>query len=351
MPVFRRPSRGLFRSAAPGLLRTAALALALAAAPGHAQPPLTLGVLPVEGPLETRNDWDPVVADLSRALGRPAQLLAPTSYDAMETALRQGGVDLAALSGQLVIDAVTRHGMTVIARGIPAYPERYRTVLIARRGSAPRTLDQMLALPGKWRLARGETRSFSGYLVPQLQLFLPRGLRMEAFFADEVQGSHQTNTLAVANGEADLGLTTGSDLVRFKDHFPAEYARLAMLWRSDPLPAPLIVARRSLPEAVRARLAAHLVSLGQTRQGQEQLMRRHDLSGFEATGDAALLANAHLVYRFDRQSALQGSWTDEPARKARLQRIDQEYASLRATLGGPQRHEAYALPASSGARP
>ncbi|MPS26664.1 phosphate/phosphite/phosphonate ABC transporter substrate-binding protein [Pigmentiphaga sp.] len=345
MPVFRRPPRPPLRSVVPALLRLMALGLVAAASAVHGQP-LSLGVLPVEGPLETRNDWVPLVTDLSRALGQPARLLTPTSYDAMASALQQGDIDLTMLSGQLAIDAVTRYGMTVVARGLPADADRHRTLLIVRRGATPATLDQMLALPAKWRLARGEVRSFSGYLVPQLQLFLPRGLRMEAFFATEVQGSHQTNALAVANGEADVGLTTGSDLARFKERFPMEYARLAVLWRSDPLPAPLVVARRALPEAVRARLAAHLAALGQTRPGQEQLAR-HDLAGFEAAGDAALLDNASLVYRFDRQSALQGSWTDESARRARLARIEQEYASLRATLDAPPRRRAYAMPTSS----
>ncbi|MBN9473898.1 MAG: hypothetical protein ABS43_26740 [Bordetella sp. SCN 67-23] len=344
MPVFRRPPRRLSRSVAPALLRLAALGLVAAASAVHGQS-LRLGVLPVEGPLETRNDWVPLVTDLSRALGQPARLLAPTSYDAMASALRRGDIDLAVLSGQLAIDAVTRYGMTVIARGLPADSDRHRTVLIARRGAAPATLDQMLALSAKWRLARGEVRSFSGYLVPQLQLFLPRGLRMEAFFATEVQGSHQTNALAVANGEADVGLTTGSDLARFKERFPMEYGRLAVLWRSDPLPAPLVVARRALPESVRARLAAHLVSLEQTRPGQEQLAR-HDLAGFEPAGDAALLDNASLVYRFDRQSALQGSWTDEAARQTRLTRIEHEYASLRATLDRPSRRKAQTMSAA-----
>ncbi|WP_132980503.1 MULTISPECIES: phosphate/phosphite/phosphonate ABC transporter substrate-binding protein [unclassified Pigmentiphaga] len=341
MPVSGRPSRRLRRPLLPALLCLAAAGLAMAASTVHGQP-LRLGVLPVEGPLETRNDWAPLVSDLSRVLGQPARLLAPTSYDAMAAALRRGEIDVAVLSGQLAIDAVTRDGMTVIARGLPADSDRHRTLLIARRGAAPATLDQMLALPAKWRLARGEVRSFSGYLMPQLQLFLPRGLRMEAFFATEAQGSHQTNALAVANGEADVGLTTGSDLARFKERFPMEYGRLAVLWRSDPLPAPLVVARRALPESVRARLAAHLASLGQARPGQEQLAR-HDLAGFEAAGDAALLDNAYLVYRFDRQSALQGNWTDESSRRARLMRIEQEYASLRTALDRPRR-KAVAMP-------
>lgn len=348
MPALCRPPPLSSRFVAPRLLRAAAaLALACAALGAHAQPSLRLGILPVEGPLETRNAWGPLAAGVAQALGNPTQLLAPTSYDAMTAALRQGDIDLAVLSGSLAVDAVTRHGMTVIARALPADPDRHRTVLVGRRGAPPATLEQMLALPAKWRLARGETRSLSGYLVPQLQLFLPRGLRMEAFFAAEIQGSHQTNVLAVANGEADVGLTTGSDLARFRERFPNEYARIAVLWQSDPLPASLVLARRALPEALRARLAEHLAGLGQTSAGREKLKRRHDLAGFEAAGDSALLAHAYLVYRLDRQSALQGHWTDESARMARLLRIDREYAALRAALEETPLRKAYATPAAS----
>jgi len=341
------PLSGRFR--ALRLLRAAAVATVLggAACGAEAQPPLTLGILPAEGPLETRNDWSPFAAGIAQALGVPTRLAAATSYDAMADALRHGTIDLAVLSGSLAVEAVSRHGMTVIARALPADPARHRAVLVSRRGAAPATLVQMLMRPGYWKLARGDTRSLSGYLVPQLRFFLPRGLRMEAFFFAEVPGSPQTNMLAVANGEVDVGLTTGSELARFKERFPNEYSRIAALWQSDPLPAALVVARRALPEPVRARLVTHLAGLGRTSAGQEELRRRHALAGFEPAGDAGLLAHAHLVYSFDSQSALQGRWTDEAARRTRLLRIEEEYAALRATLGDQRIPKGYVMPAAN----
>lgn len=346
---FRPPPPLSGRIPALRLLRAAAVAAVLggAACGAAAQPKLTLGILPVEGPLETRNDWSPFAAGIAQALGVPTQLAAATSYDAMADALRNGTVDLALLSGSLAVDAVSRHDMTVVARALPANPARHRAVLVSRRGAAPATLDQMLMRPGYWKLARGDTRSLSGYLMPQLRLFLPRGLRMEAFFFAEVPGSPQTNMLAVANGEVDVGLTTGSELARFKERFPNEYARIAVLWQSDPLPAALVVARRALPEPVRARLGAYLAGLGRTSAERDGLQRRHTLAGFEPADDAGLLAHAHLVYSFDSQSALQGRWTDEAARRTRLLRIEEEYAALRAALSEKRIPKGYVVPAAS----
>ncbi|WP_299451466.1 phosphate/phosphite/phosphonate ABC transporter substrate-binding protein [uncultured Pigmentiphaga sp.] len=311
-----------------------------------AEPLIRIGVLPVESPLETRNAWTPFAEGLTAAVGTPTRLVAPTSYDAMMQTLRQGGIDLAVLSGSMVVDTVAHHGMTVIARALPADSSRHRTVLVARRGAAPATLEHMLRQPGRWKLARGESRSLSGYLIPQSQLFLPRGLRMEAFFTAEVPGGPQTNMLAVANGEVDVGITTGTELARFQERFPNEAARITVLWQSEPLPAALAVVRKGLPDSLRMRLAAHLADLGRSPAGREALRRRHALAGFELAGDDAILPHAYLIYRLERQSALQGRWTDESARTTRLMRIDEGYAALRASLAEKQRPAHYVMPSS-----
>src|SRR5262245_4406506 len=82
----------------PGWLRRlgAALMLLLAAsclpsgAQTHAPPaglqegPIRFGILPLGGVFESRNDWEPLLADLARALNRPVSVLSVGSYDALD---------------------------------------------------------------------------------------------------------------------------------------------------------------------------------------------------------------------------------------------------------------------------
>ncbi|RYF65959.1 MAG: phosphate/phosphite/phosphonate ABC transporter substrate-binding protein, partial [Comamonadaceae bacterium] len=157
--------------------------LAVAAAVAGAQtapPPLRFGILPLGGAFESRNDWDPLLADLSVAIGRPVAVLSVTSYDALEQAIQRGEVDMAFLSGKMALDAVTQRQMQVLGQvtrhdGLPGY----RALLLSRKGAEPATLQAVLDDPGRWRPARGESRSVSGFIVPQLQLFLPRRIAME----------------------------------------------------------------------------------------------------------------------------------------------------------------------------
>ncbi|GAA4341407.1 phosphonate ABC transporter substrate-binding protein [Pigmentiphaga soli] len=301
------------------------------------QPALRFGILPNSDPLEARNEWAPVLAGMSRALGRAVEPLSLTSYDALEAALRRGDVDLALLSGQLALEAATRQSMVVLAQARHDDPGCCRSVLVARRDAMPGTLDQMLTMPGRWRLARGEQQSMAGYLVPWLQLFLPRHIRPESFFVSETEGYHQSNALAVANGEADLGITTSGDLERFSRRFPQEYRRLAVLWRSAQFPDAHLLARRDLPAPLLERLQAWLTAYGRTPgpggdAERAALRQLRDFSGFTAADDTALLSTAQLVYQLARQSALQSRWVNDDALQARLRRVDRDYAGLTAML-------------------
>src|SRR5690606_1163972 len=163
-----------------------ALLMALAASPlalraQDAAAPVRFGILPLGGAFESRNDWEPLLADLARALGRPVSVLSVTSYAALEQAIQRGEVDMAFLSGRMALDAVTLHGMKVVAQvtrhdGLPGY----RALLLGRRGTQPATLQAVLETPERWRLARRQARSVSGYIVPPLQLVLPNRLVMGA---------------------------------------------------------------------------------------------------------------------------------------------------------------------------
>lgn len=70
------------------------------------------------------------------------------------------------------------------------------------------------------------TRSPSGFMVPQLQRFLPHHIAMETRLRSEVVGVHQVTALAVANGKADVATNNTADLERFTLQFRLESVRL-----------------------------------------------------------------------------------------------------------------------------
>ncbi|WP_295979900.1 phosphate/phosphite/phosphonate ABC transporter substrate-binding protein [uncultured Variovorax sp.] len=327
-----------FAEFSAALLRAGTLALAALlpfAASAQADPldgPVRFGILPLGGAFESRSDWDPLLAELSRAINRPVSVLSVNSYEALEQAIQRGEVDMAFLSGKMALDAVTQRRMKVVAQvvrhdGLPGY----RALLLSRKAPPFNSLKNLLDQPDRWRLARGEKQSVSGFIVPQLQLFLPNHIAMETRFRSEAVGTHQANALAVANNEADVATNNTADFERFKTRFPAETERLQVLWESDLIPHAQIVVRREYTPELRRRVQAFLVAYGRgkgPRGDAERLVLKslHDLAGFVAADNSSLQPAARLAYQLAKQNAMTAQWVNDAAREARLQRIESSYA-------------------------
>ena len=319
-------------------LLTLLAVLPLVPLPAAAQPalqpdaPVRFGILPLGGAFESRSDWDPLLAELSRAIARPVSVLSVNSYEALEQAIQRDEVDMAFLSGKMALDAVTQRRMKVVAQvvrhdGLPGY----RALLLTRKTPPFNTKKSLLAEPERWRLARGERQSVSGFIVPQLQFFLPNHIVMETRFLSEIVGTHQTTALAVANNEADVATNNTADFERFKLRFPAEAQRLQVLWESELIPHAQIVVRREYSPELRSRVQAFLVGYGRAKgprgDGERLVLKSlHDLAGFVAADNSSLQPAAKLAYQLAKQNAMTAQWVNDAARQARLQRIETSYA-------------------------
>ncbi|MBT2321707.1 phosphate/phosphite/phosphonate ABC transporter substrate-binding protein [Variovorax paradoxus] len=324
-------------AAALGLHAAAALAQGLR---GELPPALRFGVLPIGGAVESRENWTVLLNDLSRALGRPVSVLSVSSYESLEQAIGRNEVDFALLSAKLALDAVSQRRMNVLAQvtrheGAPDH----RAVLLTRTAPPFNTLQELLARPERWRLARGDSRSVSGFMVPQLELFLPHGIAMETRFKSEIVDTHQATALAVANGDADVATNNTTDFERFRRQFPAEAARLQVIWESKPTPPALFVVRSDHPPALQKKLQAFLVGYGRGKgpgadAEREVLKSLHASLGYAAADNSALLPAAALEYQLARQRALNAKWVSPEARAGRLERIERSHAEQVRMLHG-----------------
>ena len=313
--------------------------MSAAAAPVGAET-IRFGILPLGGVAESRNDWMPLLLSLGQSVQRPVSVLSVTSYEALDQAIHRNQVDMAFLSGKMALDTVTRGQMKVIAQvsrhdGLPGY----RALLLMRQAGPLNRLDDMLAAPGRWRLARGGPLSLSGFIVPKLQFFLPHHIAMETAFATEMVGTHQTTALAVANGEADVATNNTADFERFRLQFPAEAARLKVVWASDLIAhAQLLVRRDMSPELVQ-RLQTFLVTYAQVQGAQGEAERAvlkslHNLAAFVPADNQSLLPAARLAWQLARQSAIEGQWVSEAARQTRLDSLDATFKAQQMVLRG-----------------
>jgi phosphonate transport system substrate-binding protein len=344
------PARGLYRgvnwlatalvffAAAAGLL--AQVSASAAEKAGSPAKLVRFGVLPLGGAVESRALWMPLLADMSQAIGVPVSAYSVASYEELDRAIQRDEVDMAFLSAKIALDAVMQRRMKVVAQiarrpGMPAH----RAVLLTRKAGPPNTLEAVLAEPERWRLARGDSRSVTGFLMPQSQLFLPRNIEMETRFRSEVVGNHQATALAVANGDADVATNNTTDFERFGEQFPVEAARLHIVWQSEPPPGAQMVVRRDYPPEFQARLQAFLVGYGQGKgpradAEREVLKTLRAAYGYALADDSALLPEAMLEHQLGKQRAMAAAWVNDAAREQRLRRIEQAYREQVETLRG-----------------
>ena len=330
------------------LLLAAASAVSLAQGAGAAgahkpaasAAPIRFGVLPLGGTVESRAFWMPLLADLGQSLGVPVSVYSVASYEELDRAIQRDEIDMAFLSAKMALDAVMQKRMKVVAQiarrpGMPTH----RAVLLTRKSGVPNTLEAVLAEPERWRLARGDSRSVTGFLIPQSQLFLPRNIELETRFRGEIVGNHQATALAVANGDADVATNNTTDFERFREQFPVEAARLHVVWESEPPPGAQMVVRRAYPPEFQARIQAFLVGYGQGKgpraeAEREVLKTLRAAYGYALADDSALLPEALLEYQLGKQRAMAAAWVNDAAREQRLRRIEQAYKEQVETLRG-----------------
>jgi len=296
------------------------------------------GVLPLGGTVESRALWTPLMADMSRALGVPVSSYSVPSYEELDRAIGRDEIDMAFLSAKMALDAVMQRRMKVVAQIAkqPGNPQ-HRAVLLMRKAGPLNTLAGLLAEPQRWRLARGDSRSVTGFIVPQSQFFLPNNIQMETRFLSEFVGTHQATALAVANGDADVATNNTTDFERFREQFPVEAERLQVIWESAPPPGAPMVVRRNYPPEFQAKLQNFLITYGQGKgpradAEREVLKSLRAAYGYVAADDSALLPEARLEYELGKQRAMAAAWVNEAARAQRLQRIEKAYAEQIQTL-------------------
>ncbi|MHA6203071.1 phosphate/phosphite/phosphonate ABC transporter substrate-binding protein [Dyella soli] len=300
--------------------------------------PIHFGILPIGSAAESREQWRPLLEDLTRKLGHPVTAVSVSSYAGLSGAIGDQRVDIAFLSGRLAIEAVQHQRMSVVAQFVRSDGAKGNVAMLIVRADGPiQSLKGLLASPGRWRYARGEPLSVTGYVAPEAQVFAPLGLNSDTFFASVRVGNHQNNALAVANGEVDVASSNNPDLELFRRNFPSEAAQIRVIWRSTLIPSGVLVVRDAMPEPLRTQLIAFMRGYGHSpgaagERERANLARIPDLAGFAVADNRVLQPFVDLEFRLVREQAEHGRWINGQARDARLKQIDSDYRKAMAQL-------------------
>lgn len=293
--------------------------------------PIRFGILPIGSAAESLEQWRPLLDDLRKWLDRPVTTVSVGSYAGLSDAIGAQQVDVAFLSGRLAVEAVTHQHMRVFAQFVRSDGVKGNVaMLVVRADSRIRNLDDLLATPGRWRYARSEPLSVSGYTAPEAYVFAPHGLNSDTFFASVRVGDHQSNLLAVVNREVDVASSNNPDMDLFRRHFPQEAAQLKVIWRSPLIPSGVLVLRDGMPESLRRQLTGFLLAYGKGggETGEREragLARIPDLGGFASEDNHVLQPFVDMQYTLLRQEAEHSQWVSPQARRSKLAQIEKDY--------------------------
>ena len=297
-----------------GVLAVAAMALSGCGqrdevAPGSTPTEIQFSILSAQGPASAGPLWQPLLDDMSKAIGVPVKPHFGSSYAVLIADMDQGRTQVAWFSAQPAIEAIDTADAEVIARTVDqGGADSYRSTLIVKHGSGI-TLDAVLACGKRFDFGIGDAQSTSGTLAPMTFLFNPRDIRPEDCFKTARSANHETNAFGVASGVLDVATSNSVSAAALVRQNPTIAEQVETIWQSPPIPESGILVREDLDPALKEKIRSFFLTYGQG-------------SGVEAERQRQVLAGL----RYSRFSAAEDDYLD-PVREMIA---DQNLATARA---------------------
>lgn len=252
---------------------------------------VSFGILGTDASSALRQNWHPLLEDMSKATGLEVRGFFATDYAGLVEAMRFNKIQVAWLGAKAALESVDRAEGEVFAQFIDqAGQSGYTSVIITHRDSRVRTIEDMFTQAKELSFGIGDPQSTSGTLVPTCELFAPRGLDVRRMFRITRSSTHGGNLLAVINKQIDVATNYSVGLEKMRTANPAAYAQVRVLWTSQPIPADPIVWRRDLPESTKRKISAFLFGYGKDEREKAILAGLQQAAGFRPSDNRQLIS-------------------------------------------------------------
>jgi phosphonate transport system substrate-binding protein len=225
----------------------------LVAAPGWADAPLRVSMIPTTDPSKMLRDAEPLVARLEKATGRKVTLTIPQSYAAVVEAMVQGQVDLAHFGGFTFVQANQRAGAIPLVQR--DRDREFHSKFITARADVQGLGD----LKGK-RFAFGDVNSTSGHLMPAY--FMRQG-GVDATVVDQAiyTGGHDATALAVAERRVDAGALDEAVWERLVKDGKVDPKKVRVFWTTPSFVDYVWAVRKDLDPAIARKISEAFLAL------------------------------------------------------------------------------------------
>lgn len=259
---------------------------------GGAPTEITFSILSAEGQASAGPLWQPLLDDMSRAIGVEVKPYFGSNYTVLVEAMRGNQTQVAWFSAKPAVEAIDRANAEVIARTVNKEGlDSYRSTLIVRAGSGI-TLEQVMACGQRFDFGIGDAQSTSGTLAPMAFLFNPRNIVPAQCFKTVRSANHQSNAFSVASGVLDVATSNTVNTVFMTKQNPRVAAQIQEIWQSPPIPESGILVREDLDPVLKEKIRSFFLTYGQgdtvEAERQRRVLAGLEYSRFNAADDSYL---------------------------------------------------------------
>ncbi len=309
------------------ILATAVCALSLSCA-AHATT-IHFGIISTESSTNLKKDWEPVLAEMAKQTGYEIKPFFAPDYAGVIEGMRFNKVQVAWFGNKSAMEAVDRSDGEIFAQTIAADGSAgYYSLLIVNKKSPINTLDAMLKDGKSLSFSIGDPNSTSGFLVPSYYVFAKHNIDPKTFFKITRSANHESNAMAVANGQVDVATNNTESMDRLKMVHPTDFEKIKVIWTSPLIPSDPLVMRKDLPQAEKTKIADFFFAYGKTPE-QKEALKRLGLSGFKPSTNAQLVPICQINLFTKRTKIEADAKLSADEKKSQIAKIDEHLAALK----------------------
>jgi phosphonate transport system substrate-binding protein len=228
-----------------------AICVLLGASLYGADNPITVGLV-FDG--LTSAERAPLQAYLTKAMGRPVNLVAPDLYSETVARLADGSYDFACLGALMYVRSRAKYAVIPLVQRTSDL--QFHSVFITGAGSSIHSLRDL----GGKRFAFGDINSASAHLIPYREM-KEAGIDPETDLKVRYSGSHIATAALVESGVVDAGALDETVLKSLISSGKLAVGRVRVFHVSKLFVDYVYVARKDVPEAEQQKFARALLAL------------------------------------------------------------------------------------------
>ncbi len=295
---------------------------------------IAFGISSSESQQNLKQDWEPFLAVMSEAVGRPVEGVYAADYAGVIEAMGVGKLQIAWYGGKAYIEAAQRSGAEAFTRtvntdGTQGYYSHlitsHENPMLAEIDVATGNGDTYIVNHASdLTFAFNDLNSTSGYLVPSLYVFAEKGVDPNKAFRELMfVGSHEATALAAANNQVDVATNNSETLEMLAQSDPETRAKIQVIWTSPIIPTEPIAYHQDLPDCLKERIRAFFYSYEDS-----EILEPLGWSGFVPAEDTDWNAIRELDIGKQILDVQNDENLDEAAKQQQIDQLNQQLEAL-----------------------